>query len=120
MSFNLASRINNLQAQQNDIINNVTEIKNNITNITVVNNVLAENKQETLLHDNNIVGVPVIDANNNIRQVFGVYPIECNLYFNPFNDIKNNHIQLTFDSNSIYASMNLVRWLSRIISPTHV
>ena len=72
MSFNLASRINNLQAQQNDIINSVTEIKNHITNITVVNNVLAENKQEALLHDINIVGVPVIDTNNNIRQIFAI------------------------------------------------
>ena len=91
-----------MQNQQNDIIYNVTEIKNNITNITVVNNVLAENKQETLLHDTNIVGVDVIDTNNNIRQLFGVYPIECNLYFYP-DDIKNNHIQLSFDSNNTYA-----------------
>ena len=56
MSFNLASRINNISSYiHKDLTNNIAEIK---SNITVVNAGLTS-KQDTLIHDSHIVCVPV-------------------------------------------------------------
>ena len=99
MSFNLNSRINNLAAQASDILNNVTEIKGNVSDI---NNSLAT-KQDNLIHTPLIGGCSVIDTDSNIRNMFGVYPLEINYYIGPFNNEgRNNQLQVSYDSNSTY------------------
>jgi hypothetical protein len=80
MSFNINAKINNILAQTELIIKDVSQ------------------KQPVLKQAANAAGVPVIDENNNIRQIVSYYPIVSQVYNNSANssDVKNNQIQLSF------------------------
>jgi hypothetical protein len=97
MSFNLVNRVNNLTAQTQNILADLSQKQNIILDIV---DTQLPSKQALLIQCNAETGAPVIDTDNNIRHVFSVYPLETSLYFNPLdiNDSRNNHIQLTFDN----------------------
>ena len=69
------------------------------SNITYVDTAL-NTKQDTLIQNALATGVTLIDASNNIRRIFGVSPVEVNVYFDPPvpTDTKNNQIQISFDN----------------------
>jgi hypothetical protein len=80
MSFNISAEINNILAQTEAIIKDVSQ------------------KQPVLNQSANAAGVPVIDENNNIRQIVSYYPIVSQIYNNSANstNVKNNQIELSF------------------------
>ena len=81
MSFNINAKLNNLIAQNEAIQKD------------------ASQKQPSLKQSATVTGVPVIDENNNIRQIISYYPIVSQVYNNNSansSDVKNNQIQLSF------------------------
>ena len=80
MSFNISAKINNILAQTEAIIKDVSQ------------------KQPVLKQSVNAAGVPVIDENNNIRQIVSYYPVVSQVYNNSANslDVKNNQIEIGF------------------------
>ena len=98
MSFNLANRVNNLAAQTQNILADLSQKQTVIGDII---DIQLPGKQPLLSQTNSENGTLVIDTNNNIvRRVFTNYPLQASLYFNPLDqsDNKNNHIQLDFDN----------------------
>ena len=67
MSFNISAKLNNLIAQNEAIIKDVSQ------------------KQPALKQSTTVTGVPVIDENNNIRQIISYYPIVSQVYNNGAN-----------------------------------
>ena len=57
-------------------------------------------KQNTLIQNPDATGIPVIDPLNNVRRIFGDFPTQVNLFFDPEapDNPKMNQIQLSFDS----------------------
>ena len=80
MSFNISAKLNNLIAQNEAIIKDVSQ------------------KQPVLKQSATVTGVPVIDENNNTRQIISYYPIVSQIYNNSANSTndKNNQTQLSF------------------------
>ena len=67
MSFNISAKLNNLIAQNEAIQKDVSQ------------------KQALLKQSATVTGVPVIDENNNIRQIASYYPIVSQVYNNSAN-----------------------------------
>ena len=67
MSFNISAKLNNLIAQNEAIQKDVSQ------------------KQALLKQSATVTGVPVIDDQNNIRQIISYYPIVSQIYNNSAN-----------------------------------
>ena len=56
----------------------------------------------------NAAGIPIVDTNNNLRNIFGITPIDVLLYFDPFNNnTRNGQIQISIDLDA-YATQTYV------------
>ena len=83
-----------------------TNISNTVSNLNTANNTIAtinnnlSTKQNKLTIQTAGAGAPVIDALNNVRNIFGVAPISVLIYFDPFSPTNsmNSNIQLSFDN----------------------
>ena len=91
------NRFNNLAAQAENIISDLSQKQNIILDIV---DTQLPSKQAFLLRSSTQTGQPVIDTDNNIRHALSVYPLETSLYLNSLDptDSRNNHVQFTFDS----------------------
>ena len=103
----LALKADKLTTYTKTDIDTSLALKSNITyvdtglalksNITYVDTNLAL-KQNALSY-NSSIGVSIIDvANNNIRKIFAVAPLDISLYFDPLvTDNRNNQLQLSIN-----------------------
>ena len=74
MSFNIVNRVNNLTAQTHNILADLSQTQNIILDIV---DTQLPSKQALLIQSNAETGAPVIDTDNNIRQVFRVFPLQA-------------------------------------------
>ena len=80
MSLNIVNRLNNLAAQTENIISDLSQKQNIILDMV---DTQLPSKQALLIQSHAEIGAFVIDTDNNIRHVFSVYPLEPSLYLIP-------------------------------------
>jgi len=95
----VANLPNALTAVNSNIANTVSNLNTTNNTVATINNNLSTTQNKLTIQTAG-AGAPVIDALNNVRNIFGVAPISVLLYFDPFNPTNsmNNNIQLSFDN----------------------